>query len=624
MSANDTEEAMDWSDGNHFQQPPTSVKNSSENKDEIQVTLSVMWSEDVQPPKFKVELEKALQTWANTNDTFEGDCKVLNVLEDGTAVISLNPASAQSELQKLSGQQLSTKDGKTFSIKSVSLTPPELTTQTSASIKPPPSSVPEPKDDQMQLEEQSGAASSEGEETCTVSVGHFWYVNHIFKEEVKRIAKERGVTITADVNVKFQAARGDGSPQEALSDFTNLVQKCLGDSDGSTIPLQHVDQDEWKDVLKFAKQKENKFLLTLSSEEITVCGPRQSQDVLRKSLNATLHSTSMDESTLASEDTSMNIGMSIKDPLVSAGLPIEESYWKLMTSSYDEQITKIKTKFGVDLKVSDSSQGKVEVKAYHKRSGGNASMESHAVRSLLHLYQKIVTSPYSFTRQLGAAGFSNLMSEGASGGPVLNGQSGDKTDAAIEEGAAAGDDKDENCPICMDKFKNKKKLKCKHEFCGECLAHSMESMGPTCPVCREVFGMMEGNQPDGTMKSCTNFWSLPGFPLCGTITITYDIPNGRQTEKHPNPGQFYHGINRTAYLPDNKEGQEVLHLLKKAFNQKLIFTVGTSRTTGKDNQVTWNDIHHKTSMSGGPESFGYPDPSYLSRVKEELKAKGIE
>ncbi|XP_043978911.1 probable E3 ubiquitin-protein ligase DTX3 isoform X2 [Gambusia affinis] len=95
-------------------------------------------------------------------------------------------------------------------------------------------------------------------------------------------------------------------------------------------------------------------------------------------------------------------------------------------------------------------------------------------------------------------------------------------------------------------------------------------------------------------------------------------------EKHPNPGLLYKGTTRTAYLPDNKEGQEVLKLLKKAFDQKMIFTVGTSRTSGLDNQVIWNDISHKTSKTGGPQSFGYPDPNYLSKVKEDLKAKGIE
>lgn len=66
----------------------------------------------------------------------------------------------------------------------------------------------------------------------------------------------------------------------------------------------------------------------------------------------------------------------------------------------------------------------------------------------------------------------------------------------------------------------------------------------------------------------------------------------------------YKGTFRKAYLPNNKEGNEVLQLLKKAFEQKLIFTIGESRTTSETNQVTWNDIHHKTSMIGGPSKYG--------------------
>uniref|UniRef100_A0A2K6M9C1 E3 ubiquitin-protein ligase n=1 Tax=Rhinopithecus bieti TaxID=61621 RepID=A0A2K6M9C1_RHIBE len=106
------------------------------------------------------------------------------------------------------------------------------------------------------------------------------------------------------------------------------------------------------------------------------------------------------------------------------------------------------------------------------------------------------------------------------------------------------------------------------------------------------------------------------------------IPNAvdscLQKGEHPNPGKRYPGTQRTAYLPDNEEGRKVSKLLRKAFDQKLIFTVGYSRVLGTSDVITWNDIHHKTSKFGGPEKYGYPDPSYLKRVKEELKAKGIE
>ena len=71
--------------------------------------------------------------------------------------------------------------------------------------------------------------------------------------------------------------------------------------------------------------------------------------------------------------------------------------------------------------------------------------------------------------------------------------------------------------------------------------------------------------------------------------------------------------NRTAYLPDNKEGQEILKLFKIAWERRLLFTVGRSVTTGEDNQVVWGGVHQKTCTSGGATSFGYPDPTYFER-----------
>ncbi|XP_027132434.1 E3 ubiquitin-protein ligase DTX3L-like, partial [Larimichthys crocea] len=287
----------------------------------------------------------------------------------------------------------------------------------------------------------------------------------------------------------------------------------------------------------------------------------------------------------------------VKDHLMDTGLAMDQNHWMIMTTVYDENIAKIKAKFGVDFKESAIGQDKVEVKVHCNRSGGNASMESHAVRALLQLYQKVNTRAIGMTQHHSATGFNGSpyfhQSEGASSGLVSNGQSEysvRNTEATTGEGATAGGNEDEKCPICMDGFTNKK---CKHEFCEECLTQSKQSMGPVCPVCRDVFGTIEGNQPDGKMSWDYNSYPLPGFSGYSTIVIRYDMQGGIQTEKHPNPGKYYGPIHRTAYLPHNKEGKEVLHLLKKAFDRRLIFTVGTSRTTGMENQVIWNDIHHK-------------------------------
>ncbi|XP_060054252.1 E3 ubiquitin-protein ligase DTX3L isoform X2 [Erinaceus europaeus] len=199
-----------------------------------------------------------------------------------------------------------------------------------------------------------------------------------------------------------------------------------------------------------------------------------------------------------------------------------------------------------------------------------------------------------------------------------------KSQISVSSGATGVVEEKDICPICMDTISNKKVLpKCKHEFCTTCVKKAL-LYKPSCPLCQTFYGVQTGNQPEGTMDVSFSKISLPGYENCDTIVINYKMNGGIQTEEHPNPGKRYVGVHRTAYLPDNKEGKEVLKLLQRAFDQKLIFTVGYSRTTGQTNVITWNDIHHKTSRGGGPERYGYPDLDYLKRVKQELKAKGIE
>lgn len=181
------------------------------------------------------------------------------------------------------------------------------------------------------------------------------------------------------------------------------------------------------------------------------------------------------------------------------------------------------------------------------------------------------------------------------------------------------------CVICMDNFTDPKILdKCSHKFCQECI-NDYFKVRPQCPVCFVVYGVITGNQPKtGKMDHHIDHrLKLPGYEKYKTIVLYYNFPDGIQTEEHPYPGQEYYGTSRTAYLPNNDEGQKVHRLLKEAFKRRLVFTVGRSRTTGCDNQVTWNDIHHKTSPHGGQHGFGYPDPTYLSRVQEELAAFGV-
>lgn len=192
------------------------------------------------------------------------------------------------------------------------------------------------------------------------------------------------------------------------------------------------------------------------------------------------------------------------------------------------------------------------------------------------------------------------------------------------------------CSICMGDMVEKTTLeKCGHSFCRFCLDQAFK-VKKACPVCRLVYGQLIGNQPaNGTMiVERDPDLELPGHEGYGCICIIYSFPPGLQSvswpgaassdcrflehqlitsffvcnpqPEHPNPGVRYPGTNRVAYLPDSPEGNRVLGLLRRAFEQRLIFTIGTSMTTGMQNVITWNDIHHKTSIWGGPRWYVWP------------------
>ncbi|XP_059575304.1 probable E3 ubiquitin-protein ligase DTX3 [Alligator mississippiensis] len=207
------------------------------------------------------------------------------------------------------------------------------------------------------------------------------------------------------------------------------------------------------------------------------------------------------------------------------------------------------------------------------------------------------------------------------------------TAAGVGTGPAAGqgpggsgeEEPESQCPICLGEIQNRKTLEqCRHAFCEGCITRALQ-VKRACPMCGRFYGRLVGNQPENgrMLVSKDSGLLLPGYEKYGTIIIQYVFPPGVQGAEHPNPGVRYPGTTRVAYLPDCPEGNKVLGLFRKAFDQRLTFTIGTSMTTGRANVITWNDIHHKTNCTGGPQLFGYPDPTYLSRVQEELRAKGI-
>ncbi|TSK82228.1 E3 ubiquitin-protein ligase DTX4 [Bagarius yarrelli] len=110
-----------------------------------------------------------------------------------------------------------------------------------------------------------------------------------------------------------------------------------------------------------------------------------------------------------------------------------------------------------------------------------------------------------------------------------------------------------------------------------------------------------------------------GSLQCPTCKTIYGGP------EHPNPGKPFtaRGFPRHCYLPDSEKGRLVLKLLLVAWDRRLIFSVGTSSTTGETDTVIWNEVHHKTEFGSNLTGHGYPDSGHLDNVLEELRAQGI-
>ncbi|CAG5131585.1 unnamed protein product, partial [Candidula unifasciata] len=160
-------------------------------------------------------------------------------------------------------------------------------------------------------------------------------------------------------------------------------------------------------------------------------------------------------------------------------------------------------------------------------------------------------------------------------------------------------------------------LKC----CGKYMCQECQQKVVNCPYCRTFWSLLTGNQPPGTMSVYLKHVSVTGYESFPTWEIEYFFPSGNQKDNHPNPGERYTGMTRTAYLPATDQSFHVLKLLRLAFLRKLTFTIGRSLTSGRENSIVWNDIHHKTRLNGG--LYGYPDPNYLQNVYEELARKGV-
>lgn len=186
------------------------------------------------------------------------------------------------------------------------------------------------------------------------------------------------------------------------------------------------------------------------------------------------------------------------------------------------------------------------------------------------------------------------------------------------------------CSVCEHLEQGEESGKrCQHAFCVPCVQQYFSDEQRLCPVCgidEESRVQAPATQPtDGIMMvTYDNAFRLPGYEITsrGTIIVCYSFPPGVQKDSQPNPGQKYSGVSYTAFFPLSTEGSSIVDLLQRAFDNRQVFGLAPT-SDHKTEEITWNGIHHKTNIYGGPKKCGYPDPVYLKRVRHELHNKGF-
>ncbi|XP_075789329.1 E3 ubiquitin-protein ligase DTX3L [Pelodiscus sinensis] len=497
------------------------------------------------------------------------------------------------------------------------------------------------------------------------------YFNHVFEEQIKKLQERFKVKIKSKENdhgltsVCFISVEKSGLADKARQSFINDFQKGIADLKQEKVTLSN--RSQLNETLQKLNTKFRRLLAKNEGNTVILRGPANEILAAKKFLE--------EENTNSPVENPVKITSEAYS--FRNGIEVDSVRLRLLETIFNKEIEAINQKFDTIMETKGYPQSQT-VFVIFKPKTKNLDMSAHAYESFITAFQKAAAINEEEKKQL-TKSFNNLQQENAGitiqekekklnlqslpdvhadgkhMGRSLNFESpaSFKEERALTYGGsyasasgtswnaddkkmnrvplkeqsrpqiAGGEEAKDQCAICMDKIHQKEVLKCKHEFCKACIQEAMKYK-PVCPVCNTFYGLLKGNQPDGTMTSLNMNYSLPGYPHCGTIKIDYNMRGGIQTKSHPNPGRPYYATSRTAYLPDNKEGREILKLLRRAFDQRLIFTVGQSRTSGATDVITWNDIHHKTSIHGGPETFGFPDPKYLKRVREELKAKGIE
>lgn len=197
----------------------------------------------------------------------------------------------------------------------------------------------------------------------------------------------------------------------------------------------------------------------------------------------------------------------------------------------------------------------------------------------------------------------------------------------------------ENCVICLEPLSSGTVValrNCGHMFHLDCLDDALEH-SRRCPQCREhVRGGLQGTSPSGSMSITrpvvARVAGMNGYEETKAIRIEYNIPDGIQQTYHENPGKFFHGVSKVAFLPNTRPGNSLLQRLVYAFNHGMTFQISNNYDENKST-VGWANIPHlsniegisSSSLVGGidAECFAENATIFVENCNDELDQLGV-
>ncbi|XP_018425162.1 PREDICTED: E3 ubiquitin-protein ligase DTX4-like [Nanorana parkeri] len=186
----------------------------------------------------------------------------------------------------------------------------------------------------------------------------------------------------------------------------------------------------------------------------------------------------------------------------------------------------------------------------------------------------------------------------------------------------------EDCALCdqpMTDGEVGRLYRCSHAYHVRCLSPLYKDGTLRCPTCQTLYGVKIGSQPPGKMSFHIIPHSLPGYSEFETIRIIFHIPPAVQGPGQPHPGMKFTAPDFPlhCYLPNTKKGREILLLLIKAWEKRLLFPVLPSRTPGVLDSVSISRIPLKTEFGSNITGKGFPDSRYLDSVLRQLRDWGV-